>query len=227
MKIGILQTGHAPDAMRPDTGDYADLFKQLLGDQGFEFETYDVVDMQFPENVLAADGWLLTGSKHGAYEDHPFIAPLETFIRDAYAAGSPMVGICFGHQIIAQALGGKVEKFPGGWAVGRQTYDWQGDTVALNAWHQDQVTQRPTGADIVATNDFCENAALVYGDRVFTVQAHPEFENAFTNRLGDERGEGVVPAPLLTAARAAANMPIDNTRIADQMTRFFKTRSLR
>jgi GMP synthase-like glutamine amidotransferase len=227
MKIGILQTGHAPDAMRPDTGDYADLFKQLLGDQGFEFETYDVVDMQFPENVLAADGWLLTGSKHGAYEDHPFIAPLETFIRDAYAAGAPMVGICFGHQIIAQALGGKVEKFPGGWAVGRQTYDWQGDTVALNAWHQDQVTQRPTGADIVATNDFCENAALVYGDRVFTVQAHPEFENAFTNRLGDERGEGVVPAPLLTAARAAANMPIDNTRIADQMTRFFKTRSLR
>jgi GMP synthase-like glutamine amidotransferase len=227
LKIGILQTGHAPDAMRPDTGDYADLFKQLLGDQGFEFETYDVVDMQFPENVLAADGWLLTGSKHGAYEDHPFIAPLETFIRDAYAAGSPMVGICFGHQIIAQALGGKVEKFPGGWAVGRQTYDWQGDTVALNAWHQDQVTQRPTGADIVATNDFCENAALVYGDRVFTVQAHPEFENAFTNRLGDERGEGVVPAPLLTAARAAANMPIDNTRIADQMTRFFKTRSLR
>ena len=227
MKIGILQTGHAPDAMRPDTGDYADLFKQLLGDQGFEFETYDVVDMQFPENVLAADGWLLTGSKHGAYEDHPFIAPLEAFIRDAYAAGAPMVGICFGHQIIAQALGGKVEKFPGGWAVGRQTYDWQGDTVALNAWHQDQVTQRPTGADIVATNDFCENAALVYGDRVFTVQAHPEFENAFTNRLGDERGEGVVPAPLLTAARAAANMPIDNTRIADQMTRFFKTRSLR
>jgi GMP synthase-like glutamine amidotransferase len=227
MKIGILQTGHAPDAMRPDTGDYADLFKQLLGDQGFEFETYDVVDMQFPENVLAADGWLLTGSKHGAYEDHPFIAPLETFIRDAYASGAPMVGICFGHQIIAQALGGKVEKFPGGWAVGRQTYDWQGDTVALNAWHQDQVTQRPTGADIVATNDFCENAALVYGDRVFTVQAHPEFENAFTNRLGDERGEGVVPAPLLTAARAAANMPIDNTRIADQMTRFFKTRSLR
>lgn len=226
MKIGILQTGHAPDAMRPDTGDYADLFKQLLGDQGFEFETYDVVDMQFPADVHAADGWLLTGSKHGAYEDHPFIAPLEIFIRDAYAAGAPMVGICFGHQIIAQALGGRVEKFPGGWAVGRQTYDWQGDTVALNAWHQDQVTQRPDGAEIVATNDFCENAALVYGDRIFTVQAHPEFENAFTKRLGDERGEGVVPDPLLTAARATATMPIDNHRIADQMTRFFKTRSL-
>ena len=226
MKIGILQTGHAPDALRPDTGDYADLFKRLLGHHDFDFATYDVVDMAFPDDVHAADGWLLTGSKHGAYEDHPFIAPLETFIRDAYAAGVPMVGICFGHQIIAQALGGKVEKFAGGWAVGRQTYDWQGKTIALNAWHQDQVTQRPDGAQVVATNDFCENAALVYGDRIFTVQAHPEFENDFTTRLGDARGEGVVPDPILAAARAIQHEPIDNAGVADQMARFFKTRSL-
>ena len=226
MNIGILQTGHAPDALMPETGDYADLFKRLLGDHDFDFTVYDVVDMQFPDDVHAADGWLLTGSKHGAYEDHPFIAPLETFIRDAYAAAVPMVGICFGHQIIAQALGGKVEKFAGGWAVGRQTYDWQGQTVALNAWHQDQVTQRPDGAEVVATNDFCENAALVYGDRIFTVQAHPEFENDFTRKLGDARGEGVVPAPLLEAARAAQHAPIDNRSIADQMARFFKSRSL-
>ncbi len=226
MKIGILQTGHAPDAMRPDTGDYADLFTRLLGDHAFDFETYDVVDMQFPGDVHDADGWLLTGSRHGAYEDHAFIAPLETFIRDAYAAAVPMVGICFGHQIIAQALGGKVEKFGGGWAVGRQIYDWQGEAIALNAWHQDQVTVRPDGADIVATNDFCENAALIYGDRIFTVQAHPEFDNAFTKRLGDTRGEGVVPQPVLAAARATQHDPIDNALIADQMARFFKTRQL-
>ena len=226
MKIGILQTGHAPDALRPETGDYADLFQRLLGHHDFDFEVYDVVDMQFPDSVHAADGWLLTGSKHGAYEDHDFIPPLETFIRDAYAATVPMVGICFGHQIIAQALGGKVEKFAGGWAVGRQTYDWQGRTIALNAWHQDQVTERPDGADVVATNAFCENAALVYGDRIFTVQAHPEFENDFTRRLGDARGEGVVPDPILAAARAIQHEPIDNTGVADQMARFFKTRSL-
>ncbi len=226
MKIGILQTGHAPDAMRPDTGDYADLFKQLLGNHDFKFDTYDVVDMQFPNDIYAADGWLLTGSKYGAYEDHAFIAPLESFIRDTYAASIPMVGICFGHQIIAQALGGKVTKFDGGWAVGRQTYDWRGETIALNAWHQDQVTEAPDGADVVATNAFCKNAALVYGDRIFTVQAHPEFDNAFTKRLGDERGEGVVPDPILTAARAIQHEPIDNLRIANQMARFFKTRSL-
>ncbi|KQI67289.1 glutamine amidotransferase [Loktanella sp. 3ANDIMAR09] len=222
MKIGILQTGHAPDAMRPETGDYTDLFQRLLGDQGFDFVTYDVVDMQFPQTVRDCDGWLLTGSKHGAYEDHPFIPPLEVFIRDVYAAGVPMVGICFGHQIIAQALGGRVEKFAGGWAVGRQTYDWQGRTVALNAWHQDQVTRRPEGAQVLASNAFCENAALVYDNRIMTVQAHPEFETDFTMRLADARGEGVVPEPQLAAARAAASQPIDNHAIANQMADFLK-----
>ena len=221
MKIGILQTGHAPDAMRPDTGDYADLFLALLKDEDFTFRTFDVVDMQFPEDIHACDGWLLTGSKHGAYEDHPFIPPLETFIRDAYAARMPMVGICFGHQIIAQALGGRVEKFDGGWAVGRQVYDWAGQPLALNAWHQDQVTVAPEGARVLASNDFCQNAALVYDDVILTVQAHPEFENDFTLRLGHERGEGVVPDELLTAARATADEPIDNAYVADQIADFF------
>ncbi|MBS1303932.1 type 1 glutamine amidotransferase [Loktanella sp. SALINAS62] len=222
MKIGILQTGHAPDAMRPDTGDYADLFQRLLDGQGFDFVTYDVVDMRFPDSVRDCDGWLLTGSKHGAYEDHAFIAPLETFIRDAYAARVPMVGICFGHQIIAQALGGTVEKYAGGWAVGRQTYDWQGKTVALNAWHQDQVITRPEGARVVASNDFCANAALVYDDRILTVQAHPEFETDFTLKLAEVRGEGVVPDPLIAGARTAAAHPIDNKAVAQQMADFLK-----
>ncbi|RYH02333.1 type 1 glutamine amidotransferase [Salipiger sp. IMCC34102] len=225
MKIGILQTGHAPDAMRPATGDYSDLFKQLLDGQGLTFETFDVVDMEFPEDIRACDGWLVTGSKHGAYEDHPFIPPLETFIRDVYAAGMPMVGICFGHQIIAQALGGRVEKYAGGWAVGRQTYDWQGRTVALNAWHQDQVVKKPEGATVIASNDFCANAALVYGDRIFTVQAHPEFETDFTLQLADVRGEGVVPDELIAGARTASAYPIDNAAVAVQMADFLKARA--
>ena len=221
MKIGILQAGHAPDTMRPQTGDYADLFVHLLRDRGFTFQTYDVVDMDFPEDVHACRGWLLTGSKHGAYEDLPFIAPLETFVRDAYAARMPMVGVCFGHQIIAQALGGEVRKFEGGWAVGRQTYDWDGRTLALNAWHQDQVTRAPEGARVLASNDFCKNAALVYDDIALTLQAHPEFENDFTLRLGHERGEGVVPEPLLTAARATSDEPIDNHFVAEQIADFY------
>eukprot|EP00581_Thalassiosira_minuscula_P023326 CAMPEP_0184433658 /NCGR_PEP_ID=MMETSP0738-20130409/404528_1 /TAXON_ID=385413 /ORGANISM="Thalassiosira miniscula, Strain CCMP1093" /LENGTH=115 /DNA_ID=CAMNT_0026799421 /DNA_START=44 /DNA_END=388 /DNA_ORIENTATION=- len=115
MKIGILLTGHAPEELEPHYGNYIEMFKSLLSGQDFEFEGYKVVDGEFPESVADADGWLITGSKHGVYEDHAWIPPLEGFIREAVTENIPIVGVCFGHQIIAQALGGKVEKFDGGW----------------------------------------------------------------------------------------------------------------
>ena len=226
MKIGILQTGHSPDELRPTLGDYGSLFEKLLQGHGFDFEIFSVVDMQFPDNITQADGWLITGSKHGAYEDQAFIAPLEALIREIYAAGIPMVGVCFGHQIIAQALGGTVEKFGNGWAVGRQTYDWGGEEVALNAWHQDQVTVLPEGATPVAANPFCANAAVTYGNRAFTVQAHPEFGTPFLDGLIKTRGKGVVPAPLLAQATATLDQPVDNQLLADKIARFFKTRDV-
>lgn len=226
MKIGILQTGHAPDELRPTTGDFADLFQRLLGGNGFGFVVYNVVDMEFPQAVSDCDGWLITGSKHGAYEDHPFIPPLETLIRDIYAADLPLVGICFGHQIIAQALGGKVAKFDGGWAVGRQQYRINGQAYALNAWHQDQVVTRPDDATVVGSNDFCTNAALVYGNRIFTVQPHPEFDTPVIDGLLKYRGPGNVPDAQLEQVRDDLDKPVDSPRLAAQIARFFKERTL-
>ena len=226
MKIGILQTGHAPDEMLETTGDIAPYFARMLDGFGFGFATYSVVDMEFPATITDCDGWIITGSKHGAYEDHPFIPPLEDMIRDIYAADIPLVGICFGHQIIAQALGGKVEKFKGGWAVGNTEYDWAGETVALNAWHQDQVVERPVDATVYDSNAFCENAALVYGNRVFTTQPHPEYGPDFIGGLVQHRGKGVVPDDQLAQAHANLNKPDDNARIAAQIARFFKERTV-
>lgn len=221
MRIGILQTGHAPDSLEPAFGDYGAFFERMLAGHGFSFRTWSVVDMDFPDSPFEADGWLLTGSRHGAYEDLPFIRPLEEFIRAAYDAHVPLVGICFGHQIIAKALGGKVEKFTGGWSVGAQEYDFGGEKMVVNAWHQDQVTVKPPEAECIASSPFCANAALVYGDRALTVQAHPEYGHDFIDGLIRTRGPGVVPDALLAQARDRLGARLDSPRVADRIAEFF------
>lgn len=222
MHIGILQCGQSPAQLKDELGDYPDMFVRLLDGRGFDFTIWHVEDMQFPDEVTQADGWLLTGSRHGAYEDHAFIPPLEDFIRRAYQAGVPMVGICFGHQIIAQALGGTVVKHPDGWAVGAHDYDFGGQQVTLNAWHQDQVVTLPEGAQVTGRSEFCENAALVYGDRAFSVQAHPEFQDAFVQGLMDTRAKGVVPQDLLDQAAQRMGQATGSGLLADQIEAFFK-----
>lgn len=222
MLIGILQTGQSPDALRDDMGDYPDFFRTLLANRGLQFRTYHVEAMQFPVSVHDCDGWLITGSRHGAYEDHPFIRPLEDFIRKAMAEDVPLVGICFGHQIIAQAMGGKVERHAHGWAVGPQEYDFEGQPVRINAWHRDQVTEVPDGAEVVASNDFCANAALVYGDRAFTVQAHPEFPDEFIDGLLRTRAPGLVPPDVMAEAAAKLGHDNDAALVAQKIADFFK-----
>jgi GMP synthase-like glutamine amidotransferase len=222
MLIGILQTGQAPDPLIPKAGDYPDMFQRLLSGNDFTFRTWRVSDMEFPTDVHQADGWLITGSRHGAYEDHAFIAPLEEFVRKVMAEGVPLVGVCFGHQIIAQAQGGKVERYGKGWSVGPTDYDFGGEKVTLNAWHRDQVTKVPAGAKVIASNDFCQNAAMIYGNRAFTVQAHPEFKDDFIDGLMKVRGPGLVPDEVMAKASARLGKPNDDHKIARRIADFFK-----
>ena len=222
MLIGILQTGHFPDRLQSASGDYDAMFARLLDGHGFDFRAWSVVDGVFPDGPADADGWIITGSRHGCYEDHPWIPPLEALIRDIRDAGRPLVGICFGHQIVAQALGGRVEKSDRGWQVGRTVYDWDGDEMALPAWHQDQVVTLPEGAEVIATHADCPYAALAIGPSILTIQAHPEFGRDVVGGLLAERAPGVVPDDLIAKAEASLDMADDRGRAADRIAAFLK-----
>ena len=223
MKIGILTPGHPPEELRQTLGDYPQMFEALLAGHGFRFATWDVENGQMPETVADADGWLVTGSRHAVYEDHTWILPLETFICTIYAAGIPLIGVCFGHQIIAQALGGKVEKYSGGWSVGHTEYTFEDEVTTLNAWHQDQVTELPPDAVATGSSQFCKFAFLEYGSHIFTLQAHPEFNGDFIEGLIDYRGQGVVPDPLLDDARRKLALNTNNDRIRQKIVTLFQS----
>ena len=223
MKIGILQAGHAPDVMISKTGDYGELFQKFLAGEGFDFTIYSIVDMEFPSSTSDAEGWLITGSQHGTYESYDFIPPLEALIRDIHERQLPLSGICFGHQIIAQALGGKVEKYSGGWSVGHTEYNFEDEVTTLNAWHQDQVTELPPDAIATGSSSFCKFAFLEYGSHIFSVQAHPEFSADFIEGLIDYRGRGIVPDALLNDARSKLSLSTNSDRVRQKIVTLFQS----
>jgi GMP synthase-like glutamine amidotransferase len=221
MQIGILTTGRLPEEIASDTGQYPDMFRRLFADEGFDWRTWHVLDDDFPDGPKAADGWLITGSRHGVYDGMPWIARLEGFVRDVMAADRPIVGICFGHQAMAEALGGRVEKFAGGWSVGRHAYDWGGKVRHLNAWHQDQVIEPPPGAGVVASSDFTAHAALRYGPKAMSVQPHPEFDDGVVRGLIAARG-GALPPSLLAEAEAGLGLGTDARAVARDLAAVLK-----
>jgi len=223
VKIGILQTGLCPDELVDEHGEYDKIFAKFLDGFGFEFEGFRVVEGNFPSSVHAADGWLVTGSKYGAYEDHAWITSLEDFLRTAYDKAVPIVGVCFGHQILAQALGGKVEKFAGGWSVGKQHYHLDGFNggVDLMAWHQDQVTELPPGAKAIGSSPFCQNAVLAYGKKALSMQPHPEYGEAFISGLFEVR-KNALPREVLARRHEGLSGELSSPLIATMMADFFK-----
>ena len=223
MHIGILQCGPVPPEIAQVHGQYTDIFARFLAGRDLSFEGWQVHEGDFPDSVTRCDGWLLTGSRHGVYETHDFLPPLERFVKDARAAGRPIVGLCFGHQLLAQAFGGRVEKSGKGWAVGRHVHHLaDGTALALSAWHQDQVVEVPPGAEVLGGSDFCPVGILRYGDDALSLQLHPEFDQAITEALIDVRGSAPgYPQDRIAAARAALPEPLDRARAAKMIADFF------
>ena len=226
MKIGILQTGHVAHDIKHAHGDYVSMFQKLMNGRGFTFNKWNVVDSIFPKTINCCDAWLITGSRHGVYEPHPWIAPLEKFIRECYSANTPMIGVCFGHQIIAQALGGHVVKHDYGWNIGRQEFFFGDRQLFLNCWHQDQVVELPPDTDIIATSHQCKYAALNFASRAISVQPHPEFDHNIISALIKTRGKNVEPKDRLEVARTQLSQPVDGDIIADMFMKFLYSRKI-
>jgi GMP synthase-like glutamine amidotransferase len=195
MHIGILKTDAVRPEWVPDFGEYPDMFKRLLleADSSVSFAVWDVEEGVHPSDtdIDSVDGFIITGSKSSAYDDKQWIRDLEVLIQKLHARRKKMVGICFGHQIIAKALGGVVSKSDKGWGVGIQTYKLdsalfdgaQSGQLKLVVSHQDQVHKLPPGARNVVSNAHCENGGFVMGDHIFTLQGHPEFIDEYSEAI--------------------------------------------
>ena len=235
MKIGILLVGRASEDLVDEYGTYAEMLIALINteEQVFEFKTFNILDDEFPKDHLECDGWIVTGSPHGVYEDHSWIPTVSQLINNIYEANLPIFGVCFGHQLIAQALGGHVEKSEKGWGLGLHTYqvnnkpDYMSnlsEEVTLNICHQDQVLRPPQGATVYAKSEFCENAGFYIKDKVLTMQAHPEFLVDFTKALLTARRDVTIPKEFVDPALVGLkNNPdsVQSNQFAKTIRQFF------
>jgi GMP synthase-like glutamine amidotransferase len=226
MSIGILQCGDVPPTLAAH-GPYGRMVAGLL-DRPDQARTFDVPQGALPAAPDLCRAWLVTGSPAGVYDDLPWIRPLLDFIRAARGRAK-LVGICFGHQAIAQALGGQVEKSAKGWGIGvhdyavRQAAPWMEMPVAsvrIPASHQDQVVAAPPGARVTLASDFTPFAGLDYGDAI-SFQAHPEFTPAFGQALIEDRLDhyGDRAAPALASYGGGDDSP----RVAGWIRRFLES----
>lgn len=234
MKLCILETDRPAEAFLPAHGTYAGMFERwltpVLPEATFR-NIFIAGGEALPDDPDLFDAYLVTGSSAGVYEQHPWIAPLEAFLRELRTRNRPVAGVCFGHQVMAQAYGGKVEKSAAGWVLGRQdhTLSPEGasffgtDQLAALSFHQDQITALPPGTARLMSNDSSPNGGLVYTDfPAISVQFHPEFQPDYIHDLLIAYQGDRVPIDRALNALATLDGTLDNDRVARGFAEFFR-----
>ena len=228
MRIAILETGKPPGDLERRFGGYPQMFEDLLAGGDRSFKTFDIQKAEFPEPGTF-DALIVTGSPAGAYDPLPWIARLEAFLRANDRV--PIVGICFGHQIMAQAFGGKVVKSEKGFAVGLHDYGvvsrepWMDDVGAFSipASHQDQVVELPPQSHVVACSAFTPLAALAYDSRpAISFQGHPEFDPTFATALIEQRKGARIDHDRAEAGIESLKRANDRQRVGRWITNFLE-----
>jgi GMP synthase-like glutamine amidotransferase len=230
LKVGILKTGRPPRPAIPQFGTYPDMFMDLLGRDVYAWRTYAADEGEYPAAPEECDAYIVTGSSAGVYDSDPWIGQLLEFLRAAKGKAK-LVGVCFGHQAMAQAFGGQVIKSPKGWGIGehdyrvvsREPFMDSGADFRLPASHQDQVVALPPGAELMAASDFTPVAALAWRDQpAISMQPHPEFEPAYAGALIEARRGKTYADEEADRALASFAGPDDRARVGGWINAFLR-----
>lgn len=233
MKVAILQCDQVLDKFKPQFGDYADMIRHMFVtiEDKLEFDVYDCQQGDYPQHTGVYDFYITTGSKASAYDDKPWIRQLVQFVRQLYEHQRKLIGICFGHQIMALALSGQVEKSDKGWGVGVASNCiisnplWMTESVSnlhIIVSHQDQVTQLPNGAEVIAHSDFCPYFMVQWNNYFLSIQGHPEFNAAYSKALMNNRRD-IIPAETIDAGIKSLTIEPDNDRFTRWVIDFVKS----
>lgn len=231
-RLGILKAGHPPRALAA-YGTYPDMIRKLLGEDRYEYVEFDAKGGELPSDVQRCPAYLVTGSASDAFDSLPWIAELRQFLNAAKGKVA-LVGICFGHQIMAEAFGGKVARSARGWGLGNHRYDmlraqpWSGQQTAITlpASHRDQIVELPPASEVVARSDFCPFGFVAYKDQpAISLQLHPEFERDFAVALTECRRGHDISDEDIDRAISSLHQANDRELVAEWINRFLLTRA--
>lgn len=193
----------------------------------WQYSVWRCYEGSFPSSVDSCDAWIISGSKSAAYDSDPWIQQIKALVVELDRSQALLIGICFGHQLIHQALGGEVQKFHGNWGLGAYPVIATaafggfkaGDTVRILAVHQDQVIKSAPGFSLLATSDFCKNAITRKSSTILTWQAHPEFVDGFFRDICSRLRE-TVEDRLIDKALGEVGLPDDRVQAGKAIVHF-------
>ena len=231
LRLGLLRCDDPAPELRSICGTYSDMFAEVIArvDPSVQMDTFSLPDDEWPDNLDAYDGWMTTGTRASVCDDAAWISRFADFVRQLHAERRKMFGVCFGHQMIAHALGGTVQRASHGWTVGvnvwkiherRPWMDPPADEIRLIHSHQDQVLTLPPDGVVLAGADRCPIAMLAVGEHLVGLQGHPEFQPEFVGPLYESRTE-LLGADAVAEAQASLSAPCNQELVAGWMLRFF------
>lgn len=232
LRLGLLRCDDPVPELASKCGTYAEMFADVIArvDPSVHMDVFSLPDGHWPDDLDAYDGWMTTGTRASVYDDEPWIVQFADFVRELHAERRKMFGVCFGHQMIAYALGGAVRRADHGWTLGvnewrvRQRRWWMDpplDTIQLIHSHQDQVIELPPEGVVLASTQRCPIAMLAIGNHLVGMQGHVEFGPEFVGPLYESRTE-MLGADAVAAAQSSLSTPCNQELVAAWMLRFFR-----